>query len=79
MNVCIQVLDQSGLVNEAARVLGSLELSQNGGSCLSSEANRVQLRIQKLQHTLAHLSGTGPFTGGSAPPHAHRRQSSTQQ
>lgn len=71
MNTCFQVLDQSGLFNEAACVLGLLELSQNAGSCLSSEANRVQLRIQKLQHTLTRMSVTGPFTGGSAHHHPH--------
>uniref|UniRef100_H3C3Z6 FA complementation group C n=1 Tax=Tetraodon nigroviridis TaxID=99883 RepID=H3C3Z6_TETNG len=49
------VLDQSGLVSEAARVLASLGLLQKGGSCQSSDADRVQLRIQKLQHTLTHM------------------------
>lgn len=51
--VCVQMVDQSGLLNEAARILGSLELSLNGGS-LPSDADRVQLRIQKLQRTLTH-------------------------
>eukprot|EP00064_Thunnus_orientalis_P003146 superscaffoldBa00000249_g3155 len=49
------VADRSGLVGEAARVLGSLELRLNGGSCLSSDANRVHLRIKALQNTLAHM------------------------
>lgn len=53
--VCFQVAGQTGLVDEAARVLGSLELSVNGGSCSSSDTNGVQLRIQKLQHTLTHM------------------------
>lgn len=79
MNVCFQVLTQSGLVKEAARVLSSLERSQNRGSCLSSEADRVQIRIEKLQQTLTLMSVTGPFTGESAHPHTHGCQLSTQQ
>lgn len=54
MCVCIQMVDQSGLLNEAARILGSLELSLNGGSRLPSDADGVQMRIQKLQRTLTH-------------------------
>eukprot|EP00066_Takifugu_rubripes_P024625 XP_011613891.1 PREDICTED: Fanconi anemia group C protein [Takifugu rubripes] len=50
------VVDQSGLLNEAARVLVSLELSLNRGRHLSSDTNRVQLRVQKLQHTLTHMN-----------------------
>ncbi|XP_056145470.1 Fanconi anemia group C protein [Lampris incognitus] len=46
------VLEQSGLVGEAACVLSSAELSLNGGGCLSSDANSVQLRIKALQDTL---------------------------
>ncbi|TNM89731.1 hypothetical protein fugu_003965 [Takifugu bimaculatus] len=52
------VVDQSGLLNEAARVLVSLELSLNRGRHLSSDTNRVQLRVQKLQHTLTHMNVT---------------------
>lgn len=52
------MVDQSGLLNEAARVLGSLELSRNRGRHLSSDTHRVQLRVQKLQHTLTHMNVT---------------------
>ncbi|XP_029999900.1 Fanconi anemia group C protein [Sphaeramia orbicularis] len=49
------VVDRSGLVEEAACALSSLELRLNGGSCSSSDANRVHLRIKALQNTLAHM------------------------
>ncbi|GAA6223156.1 Fanconi anemia group C protein [Lates japonicus] len=49
------VVDRSGLVDEAACVLSSLELKLNEGSCLSSDANRVHLRIEALQNTLTHM------------------------
>lgn len=56
--VCFQVVDQAGLLKEAARALVSLELSLNGGSPSPSDTNRVQLRVQKLQHTLTHMNVT---------------------
>lgn len=56
--VCFQVVEKSGLLNEAARVLVSLELSLNRGRHLSCDTNRVQLRVQKLQHTLTHMNVT---------------------
>ncbi|XP_023249311.1 Fanconi anemia group C protein isoform X1 [Seriola lalandi dorsalis] len=49
------VVDQSGLVDEAACVLDSLELRLKEGSCLSSVTNRVHLRIKALQNTLTHM------------------------
>ncbi|XP_070821229.1 Fanconi anemia group C protein [Chaetodon trifascialis] len=49
------VVDGSGLVDEAACVLSSLELRLNEGSCSSSDANRVHLRIKALQNTLTHM------------------------
>ncbi|XP_018524757.1 Fanconi anemia group C protein [Lates calcarifer] len=49
------VVDRSGLVDEAACVLSSLELRLNEGSCLSSDANRVHLRIEALKNTLTHM------------------------
>ncbi|XP_041793135.1 Fanconi anemia group C protein [Chelmon rostratus] len=49
------VVDGSGLVEEAACVLSSLELRLNEASCLSSDANRVHLRIKALQNTLTHM------------------------
>ncbi|CAJ1069005.1 LOW QUALITY PROTEIN: Fanconi anemia group C protein [Xyrichtys novacula] len=49
------VVDGSGLVDEAASLLSSLELKLNGGSCLSGDANRVHLRIKALQHTLTRM------------------------
>ncbi|KAM9394244.1 Fanconi anemia group C protein [Pholidichthys leucotaenia] len=44
------VLDQSGLVDEAAHILSSLELSVNEGNSLSRD--RVHLRIKELQNTI---------------------------
>ncbi|XP_040012329.1 Fanconi anemia group C protein isoform X2 [Xiphias gladius] len=52
------VVDRSGLVDEAACVLSSLEHRVNEGSCLSSDTNRVHLRIKELQNTLAHMHAT---------------------
>ncbi|XP_053182082.1 Fanconi anemia group C protein [Scomber japonicus] len=49
------VVDRTGLVSEAVCVLGSLELRLNRGSCLSSDGNRVHLRIKALQNTLTHM------------------------
>ncbi|KAG7223377.1 hypothetical protein INR49_032204 [Caranx melampygus] len=49
------VVDRSGLVDEAACVLSSLELRLKEGSCLSSDTNRVHLRIKELQNTLTHM------------------------
>ncbi|KAA8593004.1 hypothetical protein FQN60_018459 [Etheostoma spectabile] len=49
------VVERSGLVDEAACVLRSLELRLTEGSCLSSDANRVHLRIKALQDTLTHM------------------------
>ncbi|XP_029960966.1 Fanconi anemia group C protein isoform X2 [Salarias fasciatus] len=46
------VVDQSGVADEAACVLSSLELRLNEGGCSSSD--RVHLRIQGLQHTITH-------------------------
>ncbi|XP_074526707.1 Fanconi anemia group C protein [Halichoeres trimaculatus] len=55
------VVDGSGLVDEAASLLSSLELKLNGGSCLSGDANRVHLRIKALQNTLTHMhTALGP-------------------
>ncbi|XP_037634921.1 Fanconi anemia group C protein isoform X3 [Sebastes umbrosus] len=48
------VVYRSGLVDEAACVLNSLELRLNEGGCLSSDTNRVHLRIEALQNTLTH-------------------------
>ncbi|KAK1892895.1 Fanconi anemia group C protein like [Dissostichus eleginoides] len=49
------VVNRSGLVNEAVCVLSSLELRLNEDSCLSSDTNRVHLRIKALQNTLTHM------------------------
>ncbi|XP_038558540.1 Fanconi anemia group C protein [Micropterus salmoides] len=49
------VVDGSALADEAACVLSSLELRLNEGSCSSSDANRVHLRIKALQNTLTHM------------------------
>ncbi|TMS04078.1 Fanconi anemia group C protein [Larimichthys crocea] len=49
------VVERSGLVDEAACVLSSLELRLNEGSCLSRDANRVHLRIKALQNTITHM------------------------
>ncbi|XP_054467292.1 Fanconi anemia group C protein [Anoplopoma fimbria] len=48
------VVHRSGLVDEAACVLNSLELRLNEDNCLSSDTKRVHLRIQALQNTLTH-------------------------
>ncbi|XP_035514595.1 Fanconi anemia group C protein [Morone saxatilis] len=48
------VRKRSGLVDEAMCVLNSLELRLNGGSCISSDTNRLHLRIKALQNTLTH-------------------------
>ncbi|XP_073322843.1 Fanconi anemia group C protein isoform X2 [Pagrus major] len=48
------VVDQSGLVDEAACVLSSLQPRLNEGSCSSDDRNRVHLRIKALQNTLMH-------------------------
>ncbi|XP_076021215.1 Fanconi anemia group C protein [Genypterus blacodes] len=47
-----KVVEQCGCVAEAASVLSSVELRLNGGSSLSGDANRVQLRIKALQSML---------------------------
>ncbi|XP_051806822.1 Fanconi anemia group C protein isoform X1 [Acanthochromis polyacanthus] len=47
------VVHHSGLVDEAACVLSSLELRLSEGSCLSND--RVHLRIKELQKTLTHM------------------------
>ncbi|XP_072243841.1 Fanconi anemia group C protein [Leuresthes tenuis] len=47
------VVNQSGLFDEAACVLSSLQLRLNEGSCSSSD--RVHLRIKELQKTLTHM------------------------
>ncbi|XP_042344212.1 Fanconi anemia group C protein [Plectropomus leopardus] len=77
------VVDQSGLVDEAARLLSSLELSFNEGSCSSNNANGVHLRIKALHSTLTHMrAATNPAenqahtlthskTGESAYTHKH--------
>lgn len=51
--VCFQVVDQSGLRNEAVRVLSSLHLRLNEGSCF--EGDRVHLRIKELQNTITQM------------------------
>uniref|UniRef100_A0A671TJ06 FA complementation group C n=1 Tax=Sparus aurata TaxID=8175 RepID=A0A671TJ06_SPAAU len=48
------VVDQSGLVDEAACVLSSLQPRLNEGSRSSDDCNRVHLRITALQNTLIH-------------------------
>nr|XP_020502116.1 Fanconi anemia group C protein [Labrus bergylta] len=48
------VVEGSGLADEAASLLSSLELKLNGGSCSSGAANRVHLRIKALRNTLTH-------------------------
>ncbi|XP_070689501.1 Fanconi anemia group C protein [Pempheris klunzingeri] len=48
------VVDWSGLFDETHHVLSSLELRLNEGSCLSSHANKVHLRIKALHNTLKH-------------------------
>ncbi|XP_044051848.1 Fanconi anemia group C protein isoform X1 [Siniperca chuatsi] len=60
------VVDWSGLVDEAACVLSSLELRLNEGSCSSSNANRIHLRIKALQNTLTHM-----HAASSPPTHTH--------
>ncbi|XP_058492047.1 Fanconi anemia group C protein isoform X1 [Solea solea] len=50
------VVDRSGLLQEAAYVLSSLELRLNAGSCSSSNTNRVHVRIKALQNTLTHMN-----------------------
>uniref|UniRef100_A0AAZ1WY03 FA complementation group C n=1 Tax=Oreochromis aureus TaxID=47969 RepID=A0AAZ1WY03_OREAU len=47
------VVDQSGLLDEAACVLSSLELRLNEGSCLSRDT--VHLRIKELQKTITQM------------------------
>ncbi|XP_033475849.2 Fanconi anemia group C protein isoform X1 [Epinephelus lanceolatus] len=55
------VVDRSGLLDEATRLLSSLELRLNEGSCSSSDANRVHLRIKALHNTLTHMhAASGP-------------------
>ncbi|XP_029018991.1 Fanconi anemia group C protein [Betta splendens] len=49
------VVGRSGLVDEAACVLCSLELRLNEGSCSSSNADGVHLRLKALQNTLTHM------------------------
>ncbi|XP_029295217.1 Fanconi anemia group C protein isoform X2 [Cottoperca gobio] len=63
------VVNRSGLVNEAACVLRSLELRLNEDSCLSSDTNRVHLRINALQNTLTHMHAASDPAGNQA--HAH--------
>lgn len=54
----MQVVDQSGLADEARCALSSLELTLtlNGGSCSSSDADRVHLRIKELQTSLTRMN-----------------------
>ncbi|XP_008282273.1 Fanconi anemia group C protein [Stegastes partitus] len=47
------VVHHSGLLDEAACVLSSLELRLSEGSCLSND--RVHLRIKELQNTITHM------------------------
>ncbi|KAM7391445.1 hypothetical protein PAMP_022134 [Pampus punctatissimus] len=49
------VVDRSGLVSEAVCVLSSLEFRLNRGGSLSSNANRVHLRIKAFQNTLTRM------------------------
>ncbi|KAM7416045.1 hypothetical protein PAMA_018223 [Pampus argenteus] len=49
------VVDRSGLVSEAVCVLNSLEFRLNEGGSLSSNANRVHLRIKAFQNTLTRM------------------------
>ncbi|XP_029365659.1 Fanconi anemia group C protein isoform X2 [Echeneis naucrates] len=48
------VVDRTGLVDEAARILSSLERRLNEGR-LSEGTNRVHLRIKELQKALKHM------------------------
>ncbi|KAK5871052.1 hypothetical protein PBY51_003954 [Eleginops maclovinus] len=62
------VVNRSGLVNEAVRVLSSLELRLIEDSCLSSDTNRVHLRIKAFQNTLTHMCATlNPATNQTHP------------
>ncbi|XP_035847804.1 Fanconi anemia group C protein isoform X2 [Sander lucioperca] len=65
------VVERSGLVDEAACVLCSLELRLNEGSCLSSDVNRVHLRIKALQDTLTHMHAAPSPTENQAHTHSH--------
>ncbi|XP_047446943.1 Fanconi anemia group C protein [Mugil cephalus] len=47
------VVDESGLFDEAACALSSLELRLNEGNCLPSDG--VHLRIKELQNTITHM------------------------
>uniref|UniRef100_G3NVE5 FA complementation group C n=2 Tax=Gasterosteus aculeatus aculeatus TaxID=481459 RepID=G3NVE5_GASAC len=49
------VLDRCGLVDGARWVLSSLQIRMNQGDCLSSDTERVHLRIRALQNTLTHM------------------------
>ncbi|XP_068422410.1 Fanconi anemia group C protein isoform X2 [Clinocottus analis] len=49
------VVERSGLVDEAERVLSSLEFRLNEDNCLSSDTNGVHLRMQALQNTLTRM------------------------
>ncbi|XP_059192485.1 Fanconi anemia group C protein [Centropristis striata] len=65
------VVGRSGLVDEAACVLSSLELRLSEGSCLSSDDNRVHLRIEALQNTLTHMHSAQSPAENQAPTHTH--------
>lgn len=51
--VCFQVVDQSGLRDEAVCVLSSLHLGLNEGSCCAGDG--VHLRIKDLKNTITHM------------------------
>ncbi|XP_042075425.1 Fanconi anemia group C protein isoform X1 [Haplochromis burtoni] len=53
LQASVQVVDQSGLLDEAACVLSSLELRLNEGCCLSRDT--VHLRIKELQKTITQM------------------------
>ncbi|KAL6114034.1 fancc [Pungitius sinensis] len=48
------VVDRCGLLDEAQWLLRSLEIRMNEDDCLSSDTERVHLRIQALQNTLSN-------------------------
>ncbi|XP_034451155.1 Fanconi anemia group C protein isoform X1 [Hippoglossus hippoglossus] len=66
------VVRRSGLVEEAACALRSLELRLNAGSCSSSDATRVHLRIEALQNTLTHMQAAHTHSEGVSVMKCHR-------
>ncbi|KAM8887309.1 Fanconi anemia group C protein isoform 2-T2 [Spinachia spinachia] len=55
------VVDRCGLLDGAEWLLRSLEIRMNEDNCLSSDTERVHLRIQAFQNTLTHMHvASGP-------------------